>query len=52
VATERSSESAVHAARRAQPAAAAIDVLVRDGYAAASTVRIARAAGVSRGVRT
>ncbi|WP_328616747.1 TetR family transcriptional regulator [Amycolatopsis sp. NBC_00355] len=52
MAPERSSESAVHAARRAQLVDAAIDVLARDGYAAASTVRIARAAGVSRGVLT
>jgi AcrR family transcriptional regulator len=52
VAPERSSESAVHTARRAQLVDAAIDVLARDGYAAASTVRIARAAGVSRGVLT
>jgi AcrR family transcriptional regulator len=45
-------ESVIHAARREQLVAAAIDLLAESGHERASTVRIARRAGVSRGVLT
>lgn len=44
--------SFIHAARRKQLVASAIEVIAEVGLARASTVRIARHAGVSRGVLT
>lgn len=49
-AAEPSSLTFIQRTRRAQLVACAIDVLAEDGYAAASLSRIAKRAGVSRGV--
>jgi AcrR family transcriptional regulator len=50
--TDSEGTSFIHAARRKQRVACAIEVIAEVGLARASTVRIAQRAGVSRGVLT